>query len=361
MARWRFQGVSTRLDISEVIASSAALSRARDRLARRVGGDVEGQRVLENVVEFAFNRFGEHFVSVKGDLIETVLAKRSALEDVLENALDPSIRQQSVQQIRQDVQRLGEELDRALRELAEPVHDLAAPDDLARTTRERLEREVAELDPTPTRQTDRPITRDTTRQPGEARSRLRRKGYTHDPATGIYLKEFAGGTVELEIVDGRYRGRAYDPDGNHIMDFEEYGVLSRHGDRPTVGSVMQSHHVLQDNIMQQVFGRYGYDRDAVPTMWLRDSRSGSPHGRITDVQNHVEKGNRDPRARQQRQRGAPTFAEIRQWSIEDALAAGASRQQVADYLVVFDRYFRENVLPNIPEAQRARVLGDWEP
>jgi hypothetical protein len=89
--------------------------------------------------------------------------------------------------------------------------------------------------------------------------------------------------------------------------------------------------------MKSTFGEFGYDRDAVPTIWLKDSTADSPHGIITAAQN-----GRSPT-------GIPSYEQIRSWGVEDMQKAGVPSGSIDEYLAANDGYFRHNVLPKMLE------------
>jgi len=107
--------------------------------------------------------------------------------------------------------------------------------------------------------------------------------------------------------------------------------------------------------MTRVFGGpngYGYDGGSAPTIWLRNSRRGSPHGSITDVQK-AQKSIRD--------RAGITYEQIRNWAVADLLITDMPHTKIQEYLAVFDAYFIETVMPNIPPGEYQRLLGNWRP
>ncbi len=104
--------------------------------------------------------------------------------------------------------------------------------------------------------------------------------------------------------------------------------------------------------MSTAFGSYGYSRSAAPSIWVRDSVSGSPHQLITAAQNG---------SKTVRNRSGTTYSQIRQWCIADLKLAGARPQEISHFLRTFDTYFMRDIFPNIPEADRSRLLGTWSP
>lgn len=142
--------------------------------------------------------------------------------------------------------------------------------------------------------------------------------------------------------------------GDEIASYKEFDPVVRHGSKPKSTRVMQSHHGLQDALMIDVFTQYGYLSRDPPTIWLRDSTSGSPHRTITDIQVGSEGARRTPT------QGPPSYAQIRDWGIADLKAIDAPKESIQAYLARMDKYFEETVLPNIPEADRPRLVGTYE-
>lgn len=183
-------------------------------------------------------------------------------------------------------------------------------------------------------------------------------------ADGSVTVQYTQDTVRLVVGgDGRVEvtvtRRA---SGEEVASFREFDPVARHGSKPRSTRVMQSHHGLQDALMLDVFAPHYKSRDA-PTLWLRDSTTGSPHRTITDTQVGYE-GTR--RAGTQ-QTGAqptgtlpPTYAQIREWGIADLKAIGAPDDAIRAYVARMDKYFEDSVLPNIPEADRSRLVGTYD-
>ncbi len=162
---------------------------------------------------------------------------------------------------------------------------------------------------------------------------------------------FARDTVELSLNgDGFIEARVL-RDGSERARFAEFDTLARHGSKPTSTRVMQSHHGLQDALMKSLFEDYGYKSGDPPTVWLRNSTSGSPHQRITHIQNHNQ-GVRevDPNL---------SYARIRELGIADLRAAGCPDAKIREFTAAMDRYFEENILPRIPEADRPGLVGTY--
>ncbi len=140
--------------------------------------------------------------------------------------------------------------------------------------------------------------------------------------------------------------------GDEIASFREFDPVPRHGSKPRSTRVMQSHHGLQDALMLDVFTPYGYKSRDAPTLWLRDSTTGSPHRTITDTQVGYEGARRTGTP-------PPTYAQIREWGIADLKAIGASDDAIRAYVARMDKYFEESIVPNIPEADRPRLVGTY--
>lgn len=164
--------------------------------------------------------------------------------------------------------------------------------------------------------------------------------------------EFTNDTVELSVnADGLIEARVL-RNGTERHRFAEFDTLRRHGSKPTSTRVMQSHHGLQDALMQTLFGDHGYNRNDPPTLWLRNSTSGSPHQLITHIQNHNQSTREaDPNL---------SYARIRELGIADLRAAGCPDAKIREFMAAMDSYFESTILPQIPEADRPALVGSYQ-
>ncbi len=52
---------------------------------------------------------------------------------------------------------------------------------------------------------------------------------------------------------------------------------------------------------------------------------------------------------------------MRRTADREMRTAGVPEASIREYLTAHDRYFIDNVLPNIPTSQRGGLLGNWSP
>ena len=136
-----------------------------------------------------------------------------------------------------------------------------------------------------------------------------------------------------------------------VHRFKELDVAhGRYDDLPLSSEVVQAHHACQNKMMEELFGDFGYRQGDPPTIWLRDSTSGSPHGIIT---HHLQKKSLaafrdDP---------DPNYGKIRDVAVAELRAANVPEAKIREYLTAMDEYFDKYVVPNIPAAERARLMG----
>lgn len=366
-----FRRIATALDIRRIATSDAAFTRLRRRMVDDLGIDArQADRILDDMLARALTRFGDHFVLGRSELLDQVIHLRDRLDGLyheilnfdgavgrkstarVQGAARPSIKDQLTQ-----IETLYRDLDDRIRALSAPPEDLKLPPATARDVAAETMGEVAKATPTPRRpgHSHRDVVADRLKELGRRFSRLHRKGFRpHPPGQDVtFRRTFAdGSTADFTIEGGVYKVTTRDASGLETT-FREYDLLSSpYGRRPLTTSLVQAHHGLQNSLMTRIFGRFGYSGDAAPTIWLRNSRRGSPHGAITAAQNS---------AKALRETTATTLSEIRRLAIEDLRLTHMPEDMITAYLLAFDSYFEKAVLPRMSAADRTRFLGSWKP
>ncbi len=361
MARlFHFRGEASLIDVTARVNSDPRLVRFRRTLEKRYPPE-RAQAMVEDMLVAGMRHFGDQYVAVNADRLDRVLALRAALEDqyhiVLKSGrgkgrtIGVTAAQRKANLM--DIERLYAELDETFDALGRPTEglDLAtSKGDLARRFKASIERHLPGQRPHRTRS----VRRDMRVEAGQKVSRFKRHGFKRvEP--GVYALTFKDGTsVRYEVVEGRYRLQTFDPNGQLVLEFGEYDTLvSPYRNRPKTSSIMNAHHGLQNDLMKLAFEDYGYDGGAVPTMWLRDGRAGSPHGMITAMQNSTHAARTKLKT--------PTYSQIRDWGIQDMRTAGVPTAAIHEYLAHMDAYFRRAVVPNLERSGELRRLGTWEP
>jgi len=395
--RFSLHGVAGHFDLPRMIRGNRRYQQTRNRMINELNiPEARADRILEDMLGNALLRHGDHLLTVKGAIVDRVVQIRSELDTLFGTVLEFNPRNNADgsagsrasldEQIRQLDQHYSD-LDQALQDLGIPFHEMQPPPAVADGVHPAFRQEIDGVTPMTQRQADRPIEYDTSRPPPETglgqRIRIETGRYTFSrnvlPDGRVqWTRSFEdGASVRFEVEGGRYRVETYDASGRRTHEFGEYDILhDAYRTRPRTTAIMQAHHGMQNSLMKQLFEDFGYDGNAVPTIWLRNSRRGSPHGIITDIQN-ASKPSRaadavnNPRAAGQAAPGAAplearglagtTYADIRRWALADLLMTDMPRNRIDEYLAVFDRYFERNVLPNIPADQRAALLGNWPP
>lgn len=364
------RGVSGSFDLRAILRGDEGLAAVQRRMVDELNIDAaRAERILSDVLGRALLRHGDHLIAGKADLIDRVIALRGRLDTLYATMLNFEARSGTGQRVGPDAASLDAQLrevdtiygdlDAALTELGRPFHEIAPPPSVANDVPQVLGDEIGRSSPSTRRQARRPITHDTTPQGQSGRIRIEtgryrfRREVTPDGRT-VYRRSFEdNASVTFEVRDGRYRVETFDPSGTRTSSFAEYDILhTPYGRRPRTTAIMQAHHGMQNSLMTRLFGAYGYNGNAAPTIWLRNSRSGSPHGTITATQNGE---------RSIRNAADTSYSDIRRWALDDLLMTDMPRAKIEEYLAAFDHYFETAVLPNIPEAQRPALLGDWVP
>lgn len=357
-------------DLRAILRSDEGLAAVQRRMVDELGIEAgRAERILTDMLGRALLRHGDHLVAARSALVDRVIALRGQLDTLYSTALNLNVQPGGSARVRAGTASLDDqlrhidgvyrELDDALTELGKPFEQVAPPPGVANDVPAVLSDEIGRSTPSTRTQPHRPVTHDTTPQGASGRVRIETGRYrfareVRPDGSTVYRRSFEdGASVTFEVQNGRYRVETFDAAGNRTSSFGEFDILhSPYVRRPRTTAIMQAHHGIQNSPMTKLFGRYGYNGDAVPTIWLRNSRSGSPHGSITAVQNGQ---------RSTRNAAGTTYGDIRRWALDDLLMANMPRNKIEEYLAAFDHYFESSVLPNIPEAQRPALLGDWTP
>jgi hypothetical protein len=349
--------------------SDVAFTRLRRRMTDDLGIDPrQAERLLDDMLGRVLTRFGDDFVRGKSELLDQMVDLRDRLDGLYHEVLNFDSRtsattridtrsRSSIDQQLRDIDQLYRQLDQTLSDLGKPLHEIF-PD--ANSNRNLIDETVSEIRGAATSQRrpgheHRDIEVDIRPEGRTRRSRIRRKGFQPDPPdqSRRFTRDFADGSqATFSIENGMYHVETRDAAGNVTGRFTEFDILSSpYARRPLTTSLMQAHHGLQNSIMTKLFEKFGYDGGAAPTIWLRNSRRGSPHGSITAVQNSAKSS-----------RGAATtLSQLRQWAIEDLRLAQMPEAQITTYLRVFDEYFASAVLPKLRAEGRLDLLGEWTP
>ncbi|WP_404385378.1 hypothetical protein [Caenispirillum salinarum] len=364
--RFSFRGHDTGMNLGAIIAGDEGFAAARRRMTDELGFPPEkADRILADMLGTTLLRYGSHLVREKSDLVAKVVDLRDRLDTLYSELLNFERRDGSGGRVSGDrddldtqlrkIEGLYSELDAALKDLGTPFHGIEPPPDIALGLPEHLLKEIRETDASVRTQDRRDVTADLTPTKPGRRSRIEGGRYTFKRnADGSYTRIFADdASVRFRVRNGRYHVETFDPSGNKQLEFSEFDVLqSPYERRPRTTALMQCHHGLQNSLMTKLFKAYNYDGGAAPTIWLRNSRRGSPHGSITAVQNG-QKSTRNA--------AGITFEDIREWAIADLRITQMPEHKIAEYLAVFDAYFESAVLPNIPKEKYDELLGNWRP
>jgi len=374
MGAFSFRGIVSAIDIAVIARSEPTLVALRRRMVDELGMDpAQAARVTESLIGRALLRYGDHLVAGKSAVLDRVIALRNELDDAYDaafsygSAASPAAARAALDARLRNIDRLLSELDTEMTKLGAPMHELDPPPGAGDTVA-TLHTEIAGIAPTRAltdadrRMIDEDILkgRDSrgyrTRTPRLEGGRYR---FTRN-ADGSYTKTFDdGASAVFHIEGGRYRVETFGPPPGKVSTgvIRENDVLTTpYGRLPRLTALVQANHGYQNSTMTQLFGAFGYDGNAVPTIAMRNSRRGSPHGLVTNAQNADKT-----------MRNAPgtTLLHIRRWTIADLRMGGVPDHQIAAYLAVMDQHFVDNVLPNVIAAGRQDLLGPglttWPP
>ncbi|WP_232495590.1 hypothetical protein [Novosphingobium kaempferiae] len=382
MARlWRFMNADTAFDVARAIEASATLKRLKTRLSRLHG--TAGGEMVEDMVVWVMRHAGDHYVTVRGRQIDKVLRLRLELEAIYKKVMRFGDDAPSKADLDGNFARLAKkykEIDAALADAAKPLEPFvlppAAQDELARKFHDALtgsgRSPLTAFAEQGTQSTPRPHAADFLdsrgRAPGDKGYRLRdsragRKEWVEDPKRpGVYRRAFDGdgSTGELRVVDNRYELTSVQADGTSITIREEQVSIDPYARKVSTTSLLNAHHGVQSHPMKEVFGDFGYDPDAAPTIWLRNSRAGSPHGRITAIEGRTGLHPTEPGSRMTPgQIAKATYADMRHTAAAEMKTVGISDKAIREYLAAHDRYFIDRILPNMTQAERKALLGGW--
>jgi hypothetical protein len=363
MVMFSFRGILTSLDLAHMASTEPTLVALRRRMVDRLGmSEHQASRVTEAILGRALLRYGEHLIAGRGAIVDRVIDLRMRLDDAFETAFAFNARTPGAGTSRatldanlQEISRLFDQLDAEMTRLGRPLHEIDPPPGTGDTLRPLLD-EVGTVPANPAfphTQRRTPIHDTTPNASGTVRIESGRYRFTRQP-DGSFLKTFDdGATAVFRVENGRFRVEMFEKGGARIGEAAEYAVLhTPYGRRPRTTAMMQANHGYQNSTMTRLFERYGYDGDAVPTIWMRDSRRGSPHGMVTAEQNA---------GKAMRNASGVTLADIRRWTVADLRHSGMPDAQIAEYIRAIDNHFMVRVYPNIPANRRTALLGNWRP
>lgn len=386
MARlFRFVQGAAAFNVTEAIAASPNLSRLRDQLTARFGR--RGTDMVEDLMVVVMRRAGDHYVAVRGAQIDRIMDIRTRIDGIYGGLMRRG--GDGTMDVDAELQRLLRdyaELDEAITDAGSPVEsfrllpseqdalgarfrgELLEPDG---TQRPRFREQESQ---TSGRVADEDFRDSAGRLPGDEgyafnQSRAYRKDWRPDPDNpSVFVNTFEdGSTARLRVddVDGReiLVVTSRQRDGTELTIREESVLVDPYSRKPRTTSLLNAHHGVQAAPMEARFGAFGYDRHAAPTIWLRNSRTGSPHGRITAIEGRTS----EPRFTEPGSRltpeemGSVTYEQMRRIAEREMRSVGVSEQAIRNYLTAHDAYFREHVFPRIPESQYGELLGSWRP
>lgn len=377
---WRFMNVDTGFDVARAIEASVTLKRLKARLSHLHGA--AGGEMVEDMVAWVMRHAGDHYMAVRGRQIDKVLKLRLELEAIYKKVMHFGDDAPSKADLDGDFARLAKkykEIDAALADAAKPLEPFvlppAAQDELAKKFHDALSgsgrnplKAFAEQG---TQSTPRPHAADFLDDKGLApkevgysagKSRAGGKGWQEDSKRpGVYQRTFSdGSTGELRVVNNKYELTSVQADGTSITIREEQVSIDPYARKVSTTSLLNAHHGVQSHPMKEVFGDFGYDPDAAPTIWLRNSRAGSPHGRITAIEGRTGLHPTEPGSRMTPgQVVKATYADMRRTAAAEMRTVGISDKAIREYLAAHDRYFIDRILPEMTEVERKALLGGW--
>jgi hypothetical protein len=294
---------------------------------------------IDNLLRAAFTDFADAFIAPKEAAIKRLFELQGEVLQVYDDVLRS--RRREVQVDFKALHGKYREMQTLFTELAKPGLKIASETGNANT---KVAARAISIAPTS-------LPAGTTFIPASSRlnTLIGRKGWTRLADGGMRAK-LKKGTVEIRVKNDLLEVVSAQT-GQPAVSFKEFDVLPKYGSKPRSTRVMQAHHGVQDAVMARAFGKYGYDGQQAPTIWLRDSTEGSPHGIITHKIQNPNKAVRleDP---------SLSYGKIRDWAVADLKAAGASDDAIRAYLKAMDDYFDKNILPKLPANRRAELLGD---
>ncbi|MBS0290799.1 MAG: hypothetical protein JSS07_12290 [Proteobacteria bacterium] len=383
MRRFTLKGLFGAAEAPVEIESSATLLRMRERLTGPPHNLAKGEatRLVEDVAIAGLTRMGRAFELIKGRHVDTVIRLRNEIDALFHDVFttknsgtDQAVRK-ALENRRPQIAKLYQELDAAMEEATKPLSKmkLGSEDDAA------LRKAVEDLPANKKLAEDRPIKADQRIEPGTSKSRLGRKGF--EPYENGFKVKIGGGETVLKIENGKYVAEIWPGEAGKGTPrrIEEHSLsLDPYKTPYGTTSVLQRNHVVQNSLMEKLFGPFGYDKDRVPTIWMRDSRTGSPHHQVSAQQRAFKNGSGnliDDAARRatQLKAGKPqpvppnklNLAELQRIGVAQMKSVGCPTKVIVDYLNAFDQVFKRDVLPKL-EASLSKedvksLLGDWTP
>ncbi|MDK1376444.1 hypothetical protein QN222_18330 [Sinorhizobium sp. 6-70] len=334
------------------------------------------------MVTWVMRHAGDHYVAVRGAQIDRVFKLRDELETIYRKVMhfgDDAPSKADLEAQLAGLVKKYKEIDDALADASRPLEPFTLPpaarDEFAKTFADALTggggKPLKNFPEQPTQATVRPHSADfadaSGRMPGDPGYRIKEsrafiKEWGQDPQRpGVYLRKFAdGSSAELTIVDGKYNIKTTMPDGTTLTIREGQVNVDPYARKISTTSLMNAHHGVQAHPMKAVFGDFGYDPDAAPTIWLRNSRAGSPHGRITAIEGRTGLHPSEPGSKMSATEiKQATYADMRRTAAAEMRTIGRSEQEIREYLTAHDRYFIDNILPKVKAAGKTGLLGDW--
>lgn len=392
MKVFSLKGLSSTVEIAVDKESSKVVRDLRESLAKRKVPPEAAERLIDDLLLTALTRLGRNFERVKGKHIDTVVKLRGELDGlfaemfVAEGAGSKAGMQKALESRLPKIKQHYAELDKAIADATLPLDKMH----LATEADEAMLKAVQGVEKADLPQGWRPVSEDLAKE-AKYEHRIARKlrdGF-EKLADGGFKTRFADGTeTVLRIKNDRYTAEIFQGGmkaGKEPIRVQEYQLsIDPYGVKglPCTG-LLQRNHVVQNAMMEKLFGAFGYDGNKVPTMWLRNSRTGSPHGKVTANQRkfNTELGSAvddAERIAKQMQRGKTAdlspgkmnLGELQSRGIAEMRALGANDAEIAAYLKQFDRHFSDTVLPKLQEAVKAKkmsqaqmdsLLGEWKP
>jgi len=391
--KFSLKGSAGILEVALETGSSRSVHDLREALGNRGIKGAEAERIIEDVIVSGITRISRQFERIKSKHIDTVLKLRSEIDALYHDIFigqEAGTRagvKKAVEARSGNLKALYGELDKAIGEATLPLEKMKLLEEMkvAAEVDEGLVGVVKGVEAENLPHGQRAVSADLKRE-GRGKTRLGRKGFK--AYEGGYKIRFADGAeTVLKIENGWYVAEIFTPpgvNGGRKTVIQEFSVSHEPYklDYKTT-SVLQRNHVCQNSLMQKLFGPFGYDGNSVPTIWMRDSRTGSPHGKVTAGQRSYKtqqgamidaseqaaksmgKGGGSAGARSQLNLG-----EIQRMGIAQMKGAGCPDAAIAEYLRSFNRNFEARVLPNMQgrvqsgrmtQAQLDSLLGDWKP
>jgi len=384
-APFSLKGLFGEASISVEIESSRILSEMHDALTGppRNLTDAQATRVVEDVALVGLTRMARSFERIKSKHIDLVLKLRSEIDGLFveafasEGAGSKETISKALDERLPRIKQAYAQLDTAVEKATEPLARMKAKGELD----DAMLKAVDDVAPNKPLVEDRPIEADKAIEAGKTVNRLtRKKIYPFGSGFKVTFKD--GAETVLSIVNGRYTAEIYPGKAGvgkpRVISEFSLSIDPYRTDFRTT-SILQRNHVVQDSLMKKLFGPFGYDSGSVPTIWMRDSRTGSPHHQVSAQQRAFKtaEGSTIVQAERRSTQLAGKVAtplppnklnlgELQKMGIAQMKSQGCPPQVIAEYLKVFDEVFTQQVLGNaefkkLSPADQASLLGDWKP